>query len=74
MLCCVTRIFLHRQKYTYLLAPDREPTTNQSMNTAEVQLGGSMTFIWVTYRNKDERLLRVAKMTQRQLTNTHSTG
>lgn len=76
MLCCVIRIFLQRQKYTYLLAPDREHTTNQSMNTTEVQLGGPMSFIWVTYRNKDERLLRVddSKMTQRQLTKVHSTG
>jgi hypothetical protein len=39
-----------------LLTSDREPTTDQSMNTTKVQLGDPMSFIGVTYRNMGEGL------------------
>lgn len=50
----------------HLFTPDREPMTDHSSDATKVQLGESMSFIGVTYRNVDE-LLTVAEMAQRQL-------
>jgi hypothetical protein len=42
--------------HTYLFTPDRDPMTDQSTGTTEVQLGEPMSFTVVTYRNMGERL------------------
>lgn len=47
---------------THLLTPDRESTTDQS-----VELGELMSFIGDTYRDTSEELFIGAEMTQRQL-------
>lgn len=49
------------------LTPNREPTTDQSKDTTEVQLGELMSFIEVTYRYVGQELLTGAELTPRQL-------
>lgn len=51
----------------HLLTPYMELTTEQSMETTEVQLGEPVSFTGVTYRNMGEELLTEAEMTNRQL-------
>jgi hypothetical protein len=43
-----------------------EPMTDQSKDTTKIQLGESMNFIDVTYRNMSQGLLTGAEITQRQ--------
>jgi hypothetical protein len=50
----------------YLLTPDREPKTDQNVNTTKVLVGEPKTFTIVTYQNMGAGLLTVAEMTQRQ--------
>lgn len=51
----------------HLLTPYMELTTEQSMETTEVQLGEPMSVTGVTYRNMGEELLTEAEMINRQL-------
>ena len=41
-----------------LFTPDREPITDQSLGTTEVQLGEPVSFISVTYRSMNEGVNR----------------
>lgn len=53
--------FLRRHNtHIYPLTPDCEPTTDRSVNSTEVQLGKSRSFIGVTYRNEGQGLLKGA--------------
>lgn len=67
--CCVTTpLFLGRQtQHICILTPDRSPRTDQSTDTATVQLGEAMSFIEVTNRNMGERLPIEAEMIQKHL-------
>lgn len=47
---CV-RNFSGETQHTHLLIPVKEPTTNKSTNTVEIQFVKSMIFIGVSYRN-----------------------
>ena len=51
-------------QHTCLFIPDREPTTDRSTDTTEVQFDEPMSFIGVTYKNKGEGSLLGAEMTQ----------
>lgn len=51
------------EKLVLQLTPDREPMTEQCMNTTKVQFG-EPSFIGITYRNVGEGLLTGAEMTQ----------
>lgn len=42
--------FSWKNVYNHLLTPDREPTTDQSMDTTKVQLGELISFIGVTHK------------------------
>lgn len=50
-----------------LLTPYREPATEQSMETTEVQFDEVMSLTVATYKDMDEELLTRADMTQKQL-------
>ena len=54
-------------QHTHLLALHREPTTDQSMESTGVQLGGTVGFTGVAYRDMGEgSLTPVSRMTQSQ--------
>ena len=42
---------------TYLFTPDREPMTEQSVDTTKVQLGELMSFTGTSYRSMSEGYL-----------------
>lgn len=45
------QIFIWGDTATHLFSPDKDPMTNQSMDTIEVQFCRTMYFIGITYRN-----------------------
>ena len=65
MLC--DKMFPGEAQHICLLFPARKLTTDQSTTITKVQLGESIHFIGVTYRNMGEGLLIGAELTKRQL-------
>lgn len=51
--------------HKHILNPDGEPTTDQSEDVTKVQIGESLNFIRVTYRDMGDELLTRAEMTQK---------
>ena len=66
-LLCDNTTFAEETQHICILTLDRSPRTDQSTGTATVQLGETMSFIWLTNRNTGERLLIGAEITQKQL-------
>lgn len=60
------KTFPGEMQQTRLLAPDREPMTDQSLDTTKVQLGEPMSFIGFIHKNMSEGLLIGAEMTEKQ--------
>ena len=48
------KTFPGEMQHTCLITPDRDPTTDQSTDTTDVQPGEPMSFIEVTYRNRND--------------------
>lgn len=59
--------FCVETQHTHLLTPEREPQADQSIHTTKVQLGETMSFTEITYRNGGEGLHKGAEMARRQL-------
>lgn len=58
------KIFPGEMMHTHLLTPNRKPMTGQSTDNTNVQLNEPISFIGVSYRSVDERLLTGAEITQ----------
>ena len=61
------KFFPKEMQHTRQLTLEREPITDQNMNTTKVQLGEPMSFTGVTYRKRREEAFPGAGITQQQL-------